>query len=94
MMSIDEMIAVLQAAKAGKQIQSRDSRCSEWQNVNHSAWHFAYYEYRVKPEPREWRVWISDDGRIYSQSSWWTTPVGSDNVIRVREVLPDAQRKE
>jgi hypothetical protein len=57
-MTIDEMIAVLQAAKAGKQIQFRWHSTAEWKDMSKLVWDFENYNYRVKPEPREW--WIME----------------------------------
>lgn len=61
-MSIDEMIAVLQAAKAGKELQRRiipGMACAEgpkWEPMREGdRWQFQAYDYRVAPEPRE--VW-------------------------------------
>lgn len=52
-MTIDEMIAVLQAAKVGKKIQYYENDI--WCDLHGDYPHFIE-EYRVKPEPREW--WI------------------------------------
>lgn len=57
-MTIDEMIAVLQAAKEGKAIQARlrNSPTDQWEVVSPS-WNFAQCDFRIKPTPREW--WIN-----------------------------------
>ncbi len=60
-MNIDEMIAVLREAKAGKKIQYRRyidldrgwSLC-----IGAPLWNFNQVEYRVPPEPRE--IWVPD----------------------------------
>lgn len=44
-MKIDEMIAVLQAAKEGKKIQIHDGH---WRDCDSPAWDFAHFIYRVK----------------------------------------------
>ena len=52
-MTIDEMIAVLQAANDGKKIQIRwkDELTDNWQDVSCSPyWDFRILDYRVKPE--------------------------------------------
>ena len=55
-MSLDEMIQVLQDAKAGKAIQQKakgDSK-ARWHAYNGPYWcDFFYYDYRVKPELRQ-----------------------------------------
>lgn len=56
-MTIDEMIAVLTAAKEGKKIQSKRNNRAEWYENTCPVWNFEGFDYRVKPEPREW--WIA-----------------------------------
>jgi len=52
-----EIIAAVQAAEAGKQIQRRHRVDHvqlgkiEWVDDNEPCWDFNHYEYRVKPEP-------------------------------------------
>jgi hypothetical protein len=56
-MDIDSMIAVLEAAKKGKMIQSRLSNTdNSWIDCSFPTWDFCYNEYRVKPEPKE--IWV------------------------------------
>lgn len=56
--SIDENIAVLQAAKDGKRIQERSRICRTcqslppWNDKSNPTWNFEDFDYRVKPEPR------------------------------------------
>lgn len=61
-MTIDEIIAVLQAFKDGKAIQFavRKSDPRKWLelSIRDLAWNFASYEYRVKPEPRT--IWVNE----------------------------------
>ena len=61
MTDIAHMIAVMQAAKEGKEIQFRD-RCNRgtddnWVDAPSPIWNWATFDYRVKPEPR--RVWVN-----------------------------------
>lgn len=57
-MTIDEMIAVLQAVKEGKQIQVRVGGESPFYDcLSSPVWDFAMFEYRIKPEPREF--WLT-----------------------------------
>ncbi len=67
-MTIDEMIGVLQAAKAGKTIQHQwgySGKESKWIDIDtdNLAQNFVDYEYRVKPEPREFWVMIFSNGK-------------------------------
>jgi hypothetical protein len=64
-MTIDEMIAVLQAAKEGKAIQARGMEYgASWVNAQTPSWSFAEYDYRVKPEPRRWWVVLDKDENV------------------------------
>ena len=82
-MTIDEMITVLQAAKAGKQIQCSVQGSNAWFDMEPN-WNFGSCDYRPKPpEPREWKVRLGSYGMYFD---WETEP--SQPVINVREVLP------
>lgn len=48
-MTHDDMIAVIQAYKDGKQIQRRTSN-GEWLDLENPMWYFNIGDYRVKPE--------------------------------------------
>ena len=67
MNDIDHMIAVLQAFKEGKTIQSRHRsyESSDWIDVAGSnMWDWYTFDYRVKPEPRRvWRNWYPALGK-------------------------------
>ena len=68
MTDIDHMIAVMQAAKEGKAIQSRHRPSRDidvcWRDAPKPSWDWATFDYRVKPEPRRvWRNWYPDLGR-------------------------------
>lgn len=98
--TIDEMIAVLQAIKSGKTVQYRGCYAtdSNWMTSADSSGNlnFAMWEYRVKPEPREWWL-VERNDRLpigYYESerkAYWRSlefdPVA--DVIHVREVLPE-----
>jgi hypothetical protein len=91
-MTIDEMIAVLQAAKAGKKIQIQIG--AGWTDLGpNPSFNAPINSYRVKPEPREW--WIEPHPSFYacnppqrasSQSATLHYQEGP-NYIHVREVL-------
>ena len=56
-MTHDEMIAVIQAHKEGKTIESRARGIgwAKWVTLNEEpSWQFSEYDYRIKPEP--WKV--------------------------------------
>lgn len=53
-MTHDEMIAVIQAHKDGKEIEFRDQRFTEfkeWVQCREPHWNFRDCTYRIKPEP-------------------------------------------
>ncbi len=84
-MTIDEMIAVLQAAKRGEQIQVRRTSLTEWCDANSPGWNFDNFEYRVKPKPREVLILYSPGSRQILPDDWQGTHSG--NVVRFREVM-------
>ena len=60
MTDIDHMLEVLQAAKAGKTIQSkpRTGPTRKWGTPDHSRFDWINFDYRVKPAgPR--RIWLN-----------------------------------
>jgi hypothetical protein len=80
-MSIDEMVAVLQAFKDGKKIQVRAAGRpdSVWWTLKHTdpSWNFVANEYRVLPEPRT--VWVNEyAGRLGSSAH--ETKADADHV--------------
>ena len=102
-MNIDEMIEVLQAMKEGKKILIRENAPSYcWRDYvysdNTGGMNFVVFEFKVKPEPREFYVNIDRTG-LYTHKTekeaikGKTTLVGHINIntetIKVREVLED-----
>lgn len=88
------MIAVLQAAKAGKTIElrQRDSSYPWVELYLRPLWAFDKNDYRVKPEPREW--WLQPastcDGYYVltdpaKPKSWYNKD--GQPYIKVREIL-------
>lgn len=96
-MTHGEMIAVIAAHRDGKAIQF----CSfdmggEWRDADHPAWDFANYNYRIKPEPREW--WVNTyvaTSPAFTQRLYWSRKEADENAapgrvecVHVREVIP------
>jgi len=48
---LDYMIAVMQAAKDGKEIEYLSSDKNKWIYVKKPIWNWHYYDFRIKPEP-------------------------------------------
>jgi len=67
-MTNTEIIAVIQAAEAGKTIECRLGKLLDWHPVEEPIWDFSKWEYRVKPEPME--IWVNvykrGIGQIYT----------------------------
>jgi hypothetical protein len=74
-MTHDEMIAVIQAHKDGKQIQIRQYCGKVWADSFCPRWNFEDCVYRVKPEPRvRWHgEWTSGDGRLVTGQAGFDT---------------------
>ena len=89
MMTHDEMIAVIAAHRDGKKIQcqSKDGR-DNWFDTPDPAWYFAFCDYRIKPEPREWWVVTFGDGSCVGYPNKADAEGALCPVTLVREVLP------
>jgi hypothetical protein len=61
-MTIDEMVAVLQAYKAGKKIQVRSG--ANWVETKSPVWDFFSCTYRIAPEQLE--IWVNE----YNNRKW------------------------
>ena len=91
-MTIDEMMTVLKAAKEGKAIEHRDA-FNAWRMCNPSVPNdFLFYgsnEYRVAPEPRKPREFVLMPN--CTKDGWYVMPPDAlaypINCIRVREVI-------
>lgn len=88
MMQLEYMISVMQAARNGGHIQCRRIGTPSWLPVPEPTWNWEVYEYRVRPEPREW--WLldhlaypsrTDALRGRAERDWDST-----EIIHVREV--------
>jgi len=83
-----ELLPVMQAFAEGKTVQYLNTSIG-W--INDSNCNFdPNFEYRIKPEPREWEVIASRDGHIFLAGDVHLSqvPVGA-KVIKVREVLDE-----
>ena len=99
-MTPDQMIAVIQAHKEGKDIEvKREYEGSNfWCLTTHPTWDFTTFDYRIKPEPRKPREWWAvycdkhrgplrgslEDAR--HDRDWKSEP-----IVHVREVLPEEE---
>lgn len=76
----DEIIAVVQAFKDGKQIQAR-YRNEEWVDLCAPTWEFSRLEYRVKPESK--RRWYTVK-ELLALGAVLVRRVGTDAVSMAR----------
>lgn len=84
-MTYDQMIEVLQAAKAGNKIQLRPIHEREpWTDENRPCWDFYRYEYRVKSEPRVGWVHVTD---IWDNIAGSSLSGKKGAYIKVKEVI-------
>jgi len=87
MKTIDEMLAVMQAAKEGKEIQKRYlypsvSMTNEWVDFHIPDWNWGIYDYRVKPvEPKRVRLYVNEKGC----PSW--IPNSTDKTLNISEFI-------
>ena len=91
-MTHEEMIAVIQAHKDGKIIQSRDYIEDNWIDCD-PIWDFNESMYRIKPEPREWWMLLDTDEPLsiscYRSSRYAgirQNEIGGE-IVHVREVI-------
>ena len=52
MKTIDEMVAVMTAARDGKPVQFKPAHSPLWQDTITPNWNWAASDYRIKPEPK------------------------------------------
>ena len=93
-MTHDEMIAVIQAHKDGKQIEYLLKPVDRWVEIHDPQWDFLHYDYRIKPEPREWYLAIQHGTNSASHTFYnterlerWKHEHPKHTIIKVREVL-------
>ena len=93
MTNLKEMIAVMQAALGGAEIQCWPKRASlqRWHDIseNGPVWNWGDNDYRVKKEPREWWAYVDPDGYDDQIIPYHPNDELGPHWIRVREVLDD-----
>lgn len=97
-MTLQEQRDMIQAAIDGKSIQYRRSGSSEWEGActfgPGECFDFHSWEYRVKPEPREWWVLVDKLGnplRVLqdraSALAFTSQFYPDQSVVKVREIV-------
>jgi hypothetical protein len=93
MKTIAEKIAVMQAFVLGKAIQSTCTITPGWVDCTDPAWNWGSVDYRIKPEPREWLVWVRYGHKNIHSYNTIDTSIEKNwkdqgwTQIKVREVL-------
>jgi hypothetical protein len=87
-------IAVMQGYADGKEVQCMLlGETQDWDDVKGPSWNWLQYNYRIKPEPREFFIKVAPDGQygmlIYTTEAEAAKVelVGGSKVIKVREVV-------
>jgi hypothetical protein len=77
-----DFLPLVQALADGKTIQNKT--CDGWVDLPGNAIAFSNYpeSYRIKPEPREWDMWVTPKGVLTTNSDMLMR-----ESIRVREIL-------
>jgi len=87
-------IEVMQAYVDGKEVECLARRVSgdEWEKVVSPAWNWIRYDYRIKPEPREYYLNIYKEAvTVFANRIDANVCAKSDRVacIKVREVIEE-----
>lgn len=92
-MTIDEQIAILQAAKAGKAIEHFYK--GRWEPWGDNGFAFDRFKYRIKREPRELWVYQNERGSLATYPLTKRKPSETNKLsgtyIKFREVLDGDQ---
>ena len=82
----------VQALADGKTLQIEVG--SEWDDIDDPLFTRPPQDYRIKPEPRKWTVWVDPNGFIDNTGYVWASrglqesPAGWEQ-IEVTEILPE-----
>ena len=84
-----EKLPLITAYANGKIIQYRFSPGCIWEDIGHPTWTEPADHYRIKPEPREFEIYISPKQRLITESNKNTEHLKDSGweQIRVREIL-------
>ena len=80
-------LPLLQALADGKTLQCKDIT-GEWSDLLNVTLAQEPQDYRIKPEPRVWEVWIDQYGYMQSTGHLSKPPTGWTR-IKVIEILPE-----
>ena len=80
-------LPLVQALADGRTLQAKDIQ-GKWFDLDNFAFGGDPEHYQIKPEPRKWRVWADNHGRIQYPIHLAKTPTGWTQ-IEVTEILPE-----
>ena len=80
-------LPLLQALANGKTLQCKDIT-GEWSDLLNVTLAQEPQHYRIKPEPRVWKVWVDSHGYLQSSGDFVIIPTGWTQ-IEVTETLPE-----
>jgi hypothetical protein len=88
------LLPIIQAYAEGKVVEYRITPSSPWRFDYHET-QLSFcdkYDYRIKPEPREWTLVFDENGmfRFYTESTLDYGTVRGMKAIKVREVLDES----
>ena len=100
-MTHDEIIAVVQAHKEGKEIEREHKAHEEhWVEDDFPSWNFVVFNYRIKPEPtlREWKqeevpldAWFKNKA---GKAQWRITgfdPTDENSMVQINDAWRSAE---
>ena len=79
-------LPLVQALVDGKTLQAKDIQ-GKWFDLDDIALGGGSEHYRIKPEPRKWKIWVDSHGYLQSSGDFVTIPTGWTQ-IEVTEILP------
>lgn len=86
-MTHDEMIAILEAERDGKEVECRGRNGKYWNPKNHKGIWPCNYEYRIKPQPLRGEGWINPDNTF---PRIWPTKIDEFTIhIRWEQIMED-----
>ncbi len=89
-----QFVPLVKALADGKTIQFNNN--GEWKDMAGDSIAFGNYRehYRIKPEPREWQLYLSNNGTVIHNAligGIYPSFEAVDEVVTVREVLDETK---
>ena len=81
-----ELWPIIKAFSEGKTVQVFTTDDKRWKDLTNPRFNNDYAEYRIKPEPREFYVYVTKNGGTFVSVHGDISTRQSTEVIKVREV--------